>query len=349
IKDKISEVIKLLEFDNDKPAVAVVVYGIGGAGKTTLANEVYATLNLQGWKHSKVTLIKNMESHPNIEELQTQILSDLTGGKHETVRDYQRGQQQLKCILERGEVFIYIDNILSKEHLENLLPKQINSQRKVRILATARKTDASVVFECCGVKPCELYPIESLPVESALELLCRKIDREREINSIVDERPEARKIAQKCSCCPLFLEVVGAYLHKRHNKIEAYENVLLWLREGEAFSCYKEDRFDESRILFAYHELQPSAQEAFLDICSFFSDWEWDEVACIVGEEELECLHEGALLKRILEVEEYYGCYQRKVWRISIHDLILTAARNKSKGDRFRNAADFSKALESEE
>ncbi|KAH9290547.1 hypothetical protein KI387_034664, partial [Taxus chinensis] len=350
IEYKISAVIKLLQFDDDKPAVGVIVYGIGGAGKTTLANEVYATLNLKGWKHSKVTLIKNMESHPNIEELQTQILSELTGKKHDTVKDYQSGQQELKCILETGDVFVYIDNILSKEHLENLLPKKINSQGRVRILATARKNDASVVFECCGVTPCELYPIESLPVESALELLCRKIDRGREINSIVDERPQTREIAEKCNCCPLFLEVVGAYLHKRHNEIEAYEKVFGWLSEGEAFSGYKEDRFDESRILFAYHELEVNAQEAFLDICSFFSDWEWDEVACIVGDEELQCLQEGALVKRI-EVEDYFPGYsrsKREVRRISIHDLILIAGRNKSKGNRFRSADDFSMALEND-
>ncbi|KAH9311291.1 hypothetical protein KI387_026326, partial [Taxus chinensis] len=114
--------------------------------------------------------------------------------------------------------------------------------------------------------------------------------------------------------------------------------------------CDKEDTFNESRIMFAYNELGLGAQEAFLDICSFFSDWEWDEVACIVGEEELECLHEGALVKRI-EVEKYcygYGC-MIKVRRISIHDLILTAGLNKSKGNRFRNADDFSKSLESEE
>ncbi|KAH9290550.1 hypothetical protein KI387_034667, partial [Taxus chinensis] len=285
IKYKISEVIKLLQFDDDKPAVGVIVYGIGGAGKTTLANEVYATLNLQGWKHSKVTLIKNMESHSNIEELQTQILSELTGKKHDTVKDYQSGQQELKYILETGDVFVYIDNILSKEHLENLLPKKINSQRRVRILATARKTDASVVFECCGVKPCELYPIESLPLRERLSAVTKK-------------------------------------------------TVL-----------------DESKILFAYHELEVNAQEAFLDICSFFSDWEWDEVACIVGDEELQCLQEGALVKRI-EVEEYcsdYSLRKREVRRISIHDLILIAGRNKSKGNRFRSADDFSMALENDE
>ncbi|KAH9290165.1 hypothetical protein KI387_034282 [Taxus chinensis] len=80
---------------------------------------------------------------------------------------------------------------------------------------------------------------------------------------------------------------------------------------GEVFSSYKKESFDESRILFAYEELQPSAQEAFLDICSFFFGWEWEEVACIVGEEELESLEEGALLKRI-ELDEGYDV-KRKV------------------------------------
>ncbi|KAH9289875.1 hypothetical protein KI387_033992, partial [Taxus chinensis] len=346
IEHKITEVIKLLEWDDDKPAVVVVVHGIGGAGKTTLANEVYASLNLQGWKHSKVTVIKNLELHPNIEDLQSQILQDLTGIKH-TVRDCQSGQQELKSTIEKEIVFIYMDNILKRGHLESLLPKEITGPKKLRILVTARKTTVSGVFESCGIKPCKLHLIESLSVEASLQLLCRKIDREKDTNFIVSERPQAKMIAQKLSCCPLFVEVVGAYLRKRNNKVEAYEKVCDWLRDGEDFSCDKEDGFDESRILFAYHELRPSAQEAFLDICSFFSDWEWDEVACIVGQEELDCLQEGALIKRV-EVEKGYE-FKRKVGRIHIHDLMLSAGRKKSKDNRFRSADDFSMALKNEE
>ncbi|GLJ35369.1 hypothetical protein SUGI_0711370 [Cryptomeria japonica] len=172
IDHNITEVIKLLEWDHDKPAVAVVVHGIGGAGKTTLANEVFASLNLQGWKYSKVTLIKNLEFNPNIEKIQSQILSDLTGIKHGTVRDFQDGQKELKSIIEKEVVFIYIDNVLKKEHLEGLLPKLINSpKRKVRILVTARKTNISGVFESCGIKPCKLYSIELLSAEAALQVL----------------------------------------------------------------------------------------------------------------------------------------------------------------------------------
>ncbi|XP_059065062.1 disease resistance protein RUN1 isoform X1 [Cryptomeria japonica] len=343
IDHKITEVIPLLEWDNDNLVVAVIVHGIGGAGKTTLANEVFASLNLKGWKYSKVTLVKNLELNPDIEEIQSQILSDLTGIKHDTVRDFQEGQQELKSIMEKEVVFIYIDNILRRQHLEDLLPKLIDSPKKVRILVTARKTNIYAVFESCRFKPCKLYSIDSLSVEAALEVLCRKIDSERNIDTMVKERPLAKKIAEKCSCCPLFLEVVGAYLHKRNNKVEAYVKVVGWLSDGRDFSCDKEDGFEESRILFAYHELTPSAQEAFLDICSFFYGWEWNEVACIVGEEELDCLVEGALVKR----KQYY--YDESIVEsISIHDLILRAGRNKSKGNRFTSVDDFTIAMENE-
>ncbi|GLJ37097.1 hypothetical protein SUGI_0751850 [Cryptomeria japonica] len=325
IDQKITEVIKLIEWDNDKSAaVAVIVHGIGGAGKTTLANEVFASLNLQGWKYSKVTLVKNLESNPNIEEIQIQILSDLTGRKHEKVRDFQDGQQKLKSIMEK-KVFIYIDNILKREHLERLIPKLIDSPKLVRILATARKTNVSVVFESCRFEPCKLYATESLSVEASLQVLCRKIDTKRDIDSMVKEKLQAREIAKKCSCCPLFLEAVGAYLHKRSNKVKAYEKVLGWLNNENDFSCDKEDVFEESRILFAYHELTPSAQEAFLDICSFFYNWKWNEVAWIVGEEAMDCLLEGALVKRIKAESHYDESY------LSIHDLILRSGRKKIK------------------
>ncbi|GLJ35368.1 hypothetical protein SUGI_0711350 [Cryptomeria japonica] len=121
------------------------------------------------------------------------------------------------------------------------------------------------------------------------------------------------------------------------------------ISDGNDFSCDKEDVFEDSRILFAYHELTPSAQEAFLDIFSFFYDWEWNEVACIVGEEELDCLLEGALVKR-MEVESGFDYYENRtiVERISIHDLILTAGRNKSKCNRYTSADDISMAIESE-
>ncbi|GLJ51126.1 hypothetical protein SUGI_1088340 [Cryptomeria japonica] len=342
IKDKIEEVIQQLDWENDSvTTTAVIVYGIGGSGKTTLADAVYTSLKdkLHGWKHSKITLIQNLKEDPKVEDLQSLILQDLTATKQD-VRDFESGRQSLKEIIEKESIFLYIDNVLFLEPLKKLLPKDIASAKKLRLLLTARETTVSQVIEGCEIEPCKLYHMEPLSDDAALQVLCRKIDKKREKDSILQERPQAKKIAEKCSCCPLFLEVIGAYIHQRKNSVEAYERVLDWLQSGEDFGGSEKYSFDEQRVLFSYDGLKSSAKEAFLDLCSFFYGpvwkWEWDDMACILGDEEMECLQEGALIKR-------------EDKRIKIHDLILAAGRNKSKDSRLNDVEDFSLALKNKE
>ncbi|KAH9289637.1 hypothetical protein KI387_033754, partial [Taxus chinensis] len=143
IDDQIAKVVQLLDWEDAQPVVAVVIYGLGGSGKTTLAQAVYASLKdkLQlGWKHSKVTLIQNLETEPNVEGLQSRILEDLSGTK-QTVGDFESGRQSLKDIMEKESIFLYIDNALKMEPLEKLLPKELTSAKiKLRLLVTARDT-----------------------------------------------------------------------------------------------------------------------------------------------------------------------------------------------------------------
>ncbi|KAH9317914.1 hypothetical protein KI387_019683, partial [Taxus chinensis] len=342
IEQQVVDVGNLLELDEEKPAVAVVVHGIGGSGKTTLADAVLSYLKdrLQGWRYSKIILIKNLERHPNVEELQSLILEDLTGLK-QNVRDLESGQQSLKDIMEKESIFLYIDNALYIEPLQDLLPTKI-TPKKLRLLITARKTNVIEVMKDCRIKPCKIFTMEPLPLEAAIEVLRRKID-EGVVNSIVEKNSQVKEIAERCRCCPLFLEVVGGYLRKRENEGEAYERVIGWLEHGEPFCGDKDYSFNDKRIMFAYHELVQSAQEAFLDICAFFSYWEWEEVACIVGEENMKCLEEGALIKR---KEEIQVVTKKKANRINIHDILLQVGRNKSKDSRLRTADEFKNVLQ---
>lgn len=71
IEKKVTKVIKLLDWENDKPVVVVVIHGIRGAGKMTLTDVVYVSLKekICSWKHSKANLIQNLDLDPKIEEL----------------------------------------------------------------------------------------------------------------------------------------------------------------------------------------------------------------------------------------------------------------------------------------
>lgn len=70
IEQPIKEVVELLEWESDKKAVAVIVYGFGGVGKSTLADAVFARLHIEECKYSMVRLFDDITSTPNIVELQ---------------------------------------------------------------------------------------------------------------------------------------------------------------------------------------------------------------------------------------------------------------------------------------
>ncbi|KAH9307721.1 hypothetical protein KI387_035632 [Taxus chinensis] len=73
------EVIRLLKMDPmDESKRAVVLYGVGGVGKTTLASSVFKSLDLKGYKFCRLDM-DQICSSDHIKQLQQQILGDLFG------------------------------------------------------------------------------------------------------------------------------------------------------------------------------------------------------------------------------------------------------------------------------
>lgn len=82
IEEPVKEVTDLLEWASEENALAIMLHGFGGMGKTTLADAVFSLLNLKGCKYSKVKLFKYIGSTPDIVEWQKQTLKDLMEPQH---------------------------------------------------------------------------------------------------------------------------------------------------------------------------------------------------------------------------------------------------------------------------
>jgi hypothetical protein len=140
IEDPVKAIIERLEWGSDKNVLAVIVHGFGGMGKTTLADAVFARMfdaNLEGCKYSFVRLFENIATIPDIKELQKCILRDLKMGEEPEIRRYEEGQQQIEHMLEKEIAFIYIDNVLLPDKVEQgrdaliqLLPKDMRNAKK---------------------------------------------------------------------------------------------------------------------------------------------------------------------------------------------------------------------------
>lgn len=139
LEESVKEVIDLLELESENRALAVVLHGVRGMGKTTLAEAVFSVASLQGCKYSRIKFFDNRESIPNITHLQRWILKDLKESKEmiADIRKPEEGRQELADILREVPAFIYIDNV-PEDELRQLLPEDLNNAKKVRLLITAR-------------------------------------------------------------------------------------------------------------------------------------------------------------------------------------------------------------------
>eukprot|EP01018_Ginkgo_biloba_P030180 Gb_04406 [translate_table: standard] len=333
------QIEKVMRFLGNGQTQAVLLYRLGGIGKTTIANAVYARFinnSNDTFKHSKVHLGEN----PNIKELLMEIVQDLTSRK-QIFRDIEEGQRALIQLLSReSPIFLYIDNVWKCGDLKELLSNNLHLSEKSRILVTARKEIVSDVITSQGIE-CETYSVQALAFDEAKKLFCKYVfsseegpsDRENDINEVV----------KACGGIPLVLELAGAYLRQRGNGMpENYSRLYELLNQGKPFSGHKEQNLGYRLVFAVYETLEMSAQDAFLDICCFYyqlqflgGDKYWSVVKSLVGKEELLCLEESALVK---EVES--GTF------VSVRAVIRAMGCHKSKHTRLTDLNSFSDLLE---
>jgi hypothetical protein len=189
----------------------------------------------------------------------------------------------------------------------------MNKAKKVRLLLTARDIDVRRALKLKTT----VYAMKGLHDTEAMQLLGREIygeteDKEKQINST-----QLNEIVQSYGGIPKLLELVGGFIRERKDKQKAYR-ILMKEKEKWDTEIGKIESY-----LFAYNYLPEVLKDPFLDICSFFKGWDWDTVADIVGETELNMLKSRALVTRGIN------------GAVVVHDVILSIGLQKTKGLRF--------------
>ncbi|GLJ51445.1 hypothetical protein SUGI_1093390 [Cryptomeria japonica] len=256
IEKQVQDVKKLLDMEGSEPAVAVILSGFGGVGKTTLASEVIYQLKLPStaFKYCKVTINEMQEK--------TSIIHDLAGKKF-SLRDATEGRRTINEMLGKQCCLLYIDNVVEGDYIEDLLTRDIDYEKtrlqKLRIVITSRAGNLQARLK---IKEYEGYRLEVLSHEAANVILRRLILRGG--NEIVasedfDEEGLMNDVAVACQGIPLLPSVYGNHLCFNREK-KKYEEARDALRKGDLNGPVKEQL--EQRLLFVYHKLKDFNEEA---------------------------------------------------------------------------------------
>eukprot|EP01018_Ginkgo_biloba_P035831 Gb_01035 [translate_table: standard] len=304
IDDRVETVKELLEMERSKSAVAVILHGYGGVGKSIMAAS-----------------------------LQKDMIFDLEGGNIELKNDFE-GRQKLGEVLKSKSCLLFIDNIVDKEYMKKLLPRNLSvGENKLRMLVTSRDINVRQEINI----HCKEHLVEPLSEQTSAELLRKTIlqgEREETIKFHINEKEKMiSDIAKACHGVPLLLDIYGKYL-RYETSDAAYKDTLHSLVHGN-IRDFANDKDLSEQLLYVYDKMGEDRQESFLDICTYFYGWQWDIVSSIVGEGILNNLVARALVKKDVKSDE-----------VAVHDVLRLMGSKKAKGTQMQSTAEFSEALE---
>ncbi|XP_010052919.1 TMV resistance protein N-like [Eucalyptus grandis] len=279
IDDRISEISNLLDI-NSSGVRFIKIYGMGGIGKTTLANAVFKQFFPHFGNSCFVKDVRAKSSRTNgLVELEKELLEKIghpTGTRNIDEMNY--GVKRTREALCNEKVLIVLDDVDNREQVEKLIGNSTLCSGS-RILITTR--DEGVLPTNTSNYPVLNYEMEAMSTNHAIELFSWHAFNKDSPSPGYNDL--SREIVSTTGRLPLTLEVIGSFLYR---KVRG-----LWIETlHELKKSLPKDVF--TRLKISYNALDFEQQEIFLDIACF-----------LIGEDKTNAVY----MWRDLELSPDYG------------------------------------------
>jgi DNA-binding SARP family transcriptional activator len=231
-----------------QPAYAVpvnVLFGQGGAGKTTLAVHIAHRLADQFPDGQLFARLRVSDQPASPYEILGRFLRALSVEGSSLPDGIEERAEMYRDLLSRQKILVILDDAMSQEQISPLLP----GSSTCSVLVTSRK-------RLTGLPAGHRYEVGGFSPRTAIELLGRVVGADR-----IQAEPEAAAaLGQLCGHLPLVLRIVAARLAARpHWSVEALvERLADESRRLDEFSYG--DMGMRASIAISYDSLSPDAQ-----------------------------------------------------------------------------------------
>ena len=254
----------------------VGLYGMGGIGKSTIANAIYNQLRNSFPGASCHVMVGQA---PSMEQLQTRILDTLCG-PYLNSNGIEENHAELQHRLRKRRVLLVLDDIWTESQLKHLLvPLHPDS----RVIVTSRKRSLleSSMGGLCSRQPAYLEA-SCLSENASLELFCRHAFPIQQRYAPCGWESLSAKAAKACAGLPLSLTVIGSFL-KGKVQLGQWRNALDRLHKAESLTGDREDSLF-SILKLSFDDLAKRERDMFMDVacvllgqCSKLAECAWEE------------------------------------------------------------------------
>nr|CAD1843647.1 unnamed protein product [Ananas comosus var. bracteatus] len=251
IEDATDELVEMIVTNNRRNLQVIAVAGMGGIGKTTLAQNVYN--NPRIGDHFQVRIWICVTQKYSDDQLLQEITRKAEGSNGSAERVSELGGRR---------IFLVLDDVWRSDIWTDLLQKQLqNGAASGCVLVTTRDQN---VAKGMGAK--HIHQVEKMSVDSAWELLCKRTYLEEEGEEDARSlRSVGVQIVNKCGGLPLAIKVIAGVLATKEKSRKEWEKVL----RSNAWSMSELPEEFRGALYLSYDDLLPHLKQCFLSLCLY--------------------------------------------------------------------------------
>ncbi|KAJ4720487.1 Disease resistance protein [Melia azedarach] len=309
-------IVKLLLIDdvNNNKVSVVPIVGMGGIGKTTLAQLVYNDNRVE--EHFDLRIWVCVSDQFDVVRITTTILKSVTS-KPTDLDDLNLLQVSLRKKIAGQKFLLVLDDVWGRRNNDwDLLWSPLKTgARGSKIIITTRDSNIAA-----GMGTVPAHNLECLSFEDCWSIFKNQAFEDRNIRNFPSLESIGAEIVKKCEGLPLAATRMGILLRSRQEEGEWYDmlNRKLWDLPD-----------DESDILqtlgLSYHHLPPHLKQCFAYCSVFPADYEFDKDLLVLLWMAEGFVQQPNGQKKLEEVggEYFRELVSRSFFRKSIHNSSL--------------------------
>ncbi|XP_073001833.1 putative disease resistance protein RGA3 isoform X2 [Typha latifolia] len=311
------------------------IIGMGGIGKTTLAQKVYNDPAIKNYFSVMVWTCVS-KSYSEVELLKEIIRS--SGGDYGRAESIAELHQKLRDVVGGKRFLLVLDDVWQSEVWNNLLQVPLqNGEGSKRILITTRDQNVAK-----GMGAVHIHEMEQLSINSGWELLSKRayLDREGDVLSL---RDVGIQLVKKCGGLPLAIKTIAGILATKEPNKREWEKLL----GNDAWSIKELPAELRGALYLSYEDLSPELKQCFLcfSLCpedkaidrkDLISFWVAEGFIKVRGrhqvmEDTAEEYYNELVRRSLLQLKPEYADQSRCI----MHDLLRSLAQYLSQSESF--------------